>query len=101
MRRAAKVDANQAAIVKALRAIGATVQPLHAVGSGCPDLLCGFQGRNVLIEVKDGDKYPSARKLTADQVEWHGGWKGQVAVVEDVDAAIAVVTGLIVRGSIS
>lgn len=101
MRRAAKVDANQAAIVNALREIGVTVQPLHAVGSGCPDLLCGFRGRNILIEVKDGDKYPSARKLTADQVKWHGGWKGQVAVVEDVDAAIAVVMGITVRGAIS
>ena len=32
MRRAAKVDANQAFIVAALRDIGATVQPLHMVG---------------------------------------------------------------------
>ncbi|MFE3839609.1 hypothetical protein [Pseudogemmobacter sonorensis] len=101
MRRAAATDRNQAEIVAALRAIGATVQPLHAVGQGCPDLLCGFRGRNILIEVKDGEKPPSARKLTPDQIEWHGGWKGQVIVVEDADAAIAVLTGMQLRGVVS
>ena len=101
MRRAAATDRNQAEIVAALRAIGCTVQPLHSIGRGCPDLLCGFRGRNILIEVKDGELPPSGRKLTADQVEWHGGWKGQVAVVEDADAAIAVVTGVEIRGVVS
>lgn len=91
MRRAAKVDDNQGEIVAALRGIGATVQPLHAVGQGCPDLLAGYQGRNVLIEVKDGSKSPSKRKLTPDQTEWHAGWKGQACVVESVDDALRVI----------
>lgn len=39
--RAAKVDKNQPEIVEALRAEGAVVQHLHAVGVGCPDLLVG------------------------------------------------------------
>lgn len=91
MRRAAKVDRNQAEIVEALRRVGATVEPLHQVGKGCPDLLVGFRGRNILIEVKDWKQPPSGRKLTPDQVEWHAGWKGQVAMVEDVDAALAVI----------
>jgi hypothetical protein len=93
VRRAAKVDRNQAEIVAALRDIGATVQPLHAVGAGCPDLLVGFRGVNYLIEVKDWQKPPSQRKLNDFQVEWHGGWKGQVAKVETVGAAVALVTG--------
>lgn len=101
MRRAAKTDRNQAEIVNALRRMGATVEPLHAVGKGCPDLLVGFRGRNVLLEVKDGLKPPSERKLTVDQVEWHGGWKGQVAVVLDADAAMAIVQGLPIRGVVS
>jgi hypothetical protein len=102
MRRAARTDANQAEIVAALRKIGATVQPLHQVGAGCPDLLVGFRGVNWLIEVKDVNKPPSRRQLTADQVYWHGGWKGQVATVETAGAAIAIVTGqLHVRGFIS
>lgn len=90
MRRAAKTDRNQGEIVKALRGVGATVQPLHAVGQGCPDLLVGWRGINILIEVKDWNQPPSKRVLTDDQVEWHGGWKGQVAKVETVDAALAI-----------
>lgn len=100
-RYAAQVDANQAAIVSALRGIGATVAPLHRVGGGCPDLLVGFRGRNLLIEVKDGGKPPSARKLNDLQADWHGGWKGQVAVVEDADAAVAIVLGMPLRGIVS
>jgi hypothetical protein len=98
MRRAAKVDRNQAEIVAALRAAGATVQPLHAVGQGCPDLLVGFRGCNLLIEVKDWRAAASDRRLTPRQQEWHGGWKGIVAVVEDAPAALAVL-GLIETGA--
>ena len=76
-RRAARVDANQSTIVDDLRAIGATVQPLHAVGDGCPDLLVGYGGLNYMLEVKDGAKSPSRRKLTPDQEDWHGAWRGR------------------------
>jgi len=95
--RAAKVDANQGEIVRALRAVGAIVQVLSDVGKGCPDLLVGFKGMNFLIEVKDGNKVPSARKLTPDQETWHRIWKGQVAVVKDTAEALAVLgVGLLV-----
>lgn len=91
MRRQAKTDANQAEIVAALRRVGASVQPLHAVGNGCPDLLVGFRGLNYLLEVKDGKKPPSARGLTPDQEIWHLAWWGQRAVVESVDEALAAI----------
>ena len=91
MRRAAKVDANQAEIVAALRACGATVQPLHTVGAGCPDLLAGFRGVNYLLECKDCNASNADRKLRPAQVDWHGGWKGHVATVETVGAALAVI----------
>lgn len=102
MRRAAKVDDNQGDIVDALRAVGCTVQPLHAVGKGCPDLLIGspFSRANLLLEVKDGSKPPSARKLTRDQVLWHDAWRGQVAVVTSVKEALEAV-GVPFRGVIS
>ena len=87
-RYAAKVDANQAELVDAFRDLGFSVQPLHAVGHGVPDLLLGHGGRNYLVEVKDGNKPPSARKLTAAQVEWHAAWRGSVHVLEDVETAI-------------
>lgn len=90
---AAAVDANQAEIVDALRKCGATVVPLHAVGKGCPDLLVGYRGANLLIECKDGRKPPSKRTLTEQQVDFHRDWRGQVAVVSSVTEAIAVLTG--------
>jgi hypothetical protein len=91
--RAAKVDANQKEIVEALRSIGATVQHLHAVAQGCPDLLVGRQGVNYLLEIKDGAKPPSARKLTPDQVAWHSIWQGAAVVVNSIDEAIVAVGG--------
>lgn len=91
MRRAAKIDANQLDIVEALRRCGATVQPLHTVGQGVPDLLVGFRGQTLLLEVKDGAKPPSERKLTPDQVRWHEAWDGHpVYVVRDVTEAVWV-----------
>jgi hypothetical protein len=89
MRRAAKVDANQEQVVAALRAVGATVQTLAAVGKGVPDLLVGYQGKTLLLEVKDGRRPPSERRLTEDQLVWHGAWRGgPLAVVDGVDAAL-------------
>lgn len=93
MPRKARVDANQADVVSSLRAIGATVQHLHDVGQGCPDILVGFRGVNYAVEIKDGSKPPSQRKLTPQQVEWHESWKGQVDVVNDKFEAVALVMG--------
>lgn len=89
MRRAAKTDDNQAAIVKALRAAGATVQSLGQVGDGCPDLLIGRRGKTLMLEVKDGAKPPSARALTDAQVLWHRYWRGgPVEIVKSIDDAL-------------
>ena len=93
MRRAARIDENQPEIITALRGIGALVQSLSAVGGGVPDLLVGYRGRLMVIEVKDGSKPPSERKLTADQVAWHAQWAGYpVHVAESVEQAIATLT---------
>ena len=89
MRRAARIDANQELIVSALRAAGASVQRLAGVGVGVPDLLVGYQGKTLLLEIKDGKKPPSERRLTEDQLKWHGAWRGgPLAVVDSVDAAL-------------
>lgn len=68
------------------------MQTLHAVGKGCPDLLVGFGGRNLLMEVKDGEKPPSARKLTPDEAQWHEAWRGRVYVIESPHDALRVLT---------
>ena len=91
MRRAARTDDNQTEIVKALRAIGCTVQSLAAVGEGCPDLLVARNGINFLLEVKDGSKPKSSRGLTAKELIWSLQWKGQLALVTSVKEALAAV----------
>jgi Holliday junction resolvase len=89
--RAARVDANQQEIVKALRSVGAYVRVITQ-GDGLPDLLVGYRGVTLLMEVKDGSKPPSAQKLTeAEQKffdEWTGGALIKVTSVEDVIAAL-------------
>ena len=100
MRRAARTDQNQAAIVAALRQVGCSVLPLHAVGKGCPDLLVAWGEDCLLIEVKDGDKPPSARKLTPDQIDFHASWRGRIAVVCNVREALEAV-GIPFRGVVT
>ena len=92
MRRAAKTDANQTEIVKALRSVGAFVQSLAAVGEGCPDLLVGFRKQTFMLEIKDGKKPPSARELTRDQIIWHTEWNGgPCVVVNSIGEALAAI----------
>jgi hypothetical protein len=92
--RAARVDKNQADIVKALRGYGCAVQHLHEVGRGCPDLVIGCRTRDGFlrvgfVEIKDGSKPPSARKKTPDQIKWWDEWQGApMALVTDVDGAL-------------
>lgn len=91
--RARKIDANQNAIVKSLRGIpGVTVKILSMVGEGCPDLLIGHKGKNYLIELKDGSKPPSARKLTPDEIDFINKWKGHVAVCNSFDEILNLIT---------
>lgn len=97
--RAARVDDNQAGIVTALRAVGATVTPTHMVGKGFPDLVAGYRGVNYLLEVKDGAKVPSARKLTPAEMGWHEKWRGHAVVVDSVRGALRAIGAL--QGEIS
>jgi hypothetical protein len=89
VRRAGRIDGNQVEIVAALRKAGASVQHLHGVGHGCPDLLVGKNGVNLLIEVKDPSQKPSQRRLTADETFWHAAWRGQTCVVETAEEALS------------
>ena len=92
MRRASRIDDSHHAVVAALRAVGASVQSLAEVGNGCPDLLVGYHGEVWLLEIKDGSKSPSARKLTPDQEAWHREWRGgHLSVVTSVDDALWVI----------
>ena len=86
MRRAAKVDQNQATIVEELRQVGASVEPLHHIGGGVPDLLVGFRDRTYLLEIKT-----DRGTLTDDQRAWLAEWRGQAAIVRTADEALKAI----------
>lgn len=91
MRHIARTDSNQAEIVAALRRIGCSVQTLHQVGSGVPDLLVGFRGVNLLFEVK-----ADRGRLTPAESTWLDEWRGTADVIRNAEEALALIEALTV-----
>jgi hypothetical protein len=89
MRRAARRDANEGDIIKAMRAEGAYVKVIN--DEGLFDLLVSYRGETLLIECKDGAKPPSARRLTDAEQKFHDEWPGSdLYIVNSVEEAIAL-----------
>jgi hypothetical protein len=89
VRRAAKIDSNQVEIVRTLRQAGAAVQPLHAVGEGCPDLLVWFRKKWFVLEVKNSDG--RGLRFTPAQEEWRKRFVGASIVVMDTREALEAI----------
>ena len=83
-----RADCNQKEIVEALRGIGASVVVLSQVGGGCPDLLVGWYGKNLLFEVKSptGD-------LRQAQKDFFDNWQGRAYIVRSVDEVMELIRG--------
>jgi len=81
----ARIDTNHKEIVKALRDAGASVVSLASMKHGCPDLLVGYEGETLLMEIKKDSK----AKYTPDQLDFIVKWKGgAVSRVDSVEAAL-------------
>jgi len=78
----------------AFRKAGASVQDLHIVGKGCPDILIGYGFHSIPVEIKDGSKPPSKRKLSPAELEWHKEWRGSVGIAYSVDDVAIILNGL-------
>lgn len=93
MRHAARVDANQAEIVAALRAAGASVWII-----GLPvDLLVGYAGETLPVEVKTltGKKKPKAAKHTKLQLDFMETWRGgPVHTVTSTESALSILSSM-------
>jgi|TARA_R110000823_G_scaffold188054_5_gene320198 Holliday junction resolvase len=85
MRIRARVDANQKKIVSQLRETGCSVLHTHQLGKGAPDIIVGYNLKNYLVEIKDGDKPIGQQKLTPDEVKFQSEWKGNYYVVNSFD----------------
>lgn len=79
--RARRTDANHSAIAEAFEKAGFSVHRTN----GYWDLTIGFGGITLLIEVKDGTKPPSKRKLTPREAKFHSTWTGGIRIVKSVD----------------
>lgn len=91
MRRAAKVDDNQKEIVEGLRKFGASVLITSQL-KNCFDILVGYKGVNYIMEIKDGKKPPSQRKLSEGEQKFKDSWKGgEYYVVLSLEQAIKII----------
>ena len=95
MRRAARTDRNHVEMGRALRKIGVITFDTSGMGGGFPDWACLYRGVIFLVEVKDGSKPPSQRKLTPAQEKFHKLWaSAPLFIVETVEQLIYYVTNL-------
>jgi hypothetical protein len=96
-------DANERIVIDALKAVGATVLQLD--GKGVPDLLVGYHGATVLIEVKNPDSKSGAKPgeirrkgrgvLKPSQVKTFGTWTGgKIHEVISADEALVAIGAL-------
>ena len=94
MRRAARRDDNEKQIIDALRRCGAYVKVIN--DDGTFDLLVAYHGVTLLLEVKDGAKPPSARKLTDAEQKFHDEWPNDnLHIVNSVDEALALLLAIV------
>lgn len=98
MRRAAKNDDNQAAIIKALNRVGVSVEVIRKpvdllvhCRASCPH--CGSEvpwGKTLPVEVKNPDGKDT---ITKEQAEFIARWPGPVPIVRSEEEAIREVLG--------
>jgi hypothetical protein len=88
LRTASRVDANQALIVRHLRAVGASVLHLHQL-KNCFDILVGYRGRTFIMEIKTSEK----EQLTPGEAKFRDEWRGsEYHIVYTPAQAIRIIT---------
>lgn len=86
-----RTDSNQKEVFKVFRDMGCTVLNLSNVGACCDCLVAVSPTRQILIEIKDGSKPQSQRKLTRSEAKFHDEWKGELYIINNIHEAIALV----------
>ena len=84
--RARRTDANHNAIAEAFESLGWSVHRTN----GDWDLTVGYGGLTTLVEVKDGKKSKSRRKLTLREQKFHDTWRGEILIVSSIEDVLAV-----------
>jgi len=79
-------DANQAAIVADLEAVGVRVVSATSIGAGFPDLIAAYRGKLFLFEVKT-----ATGKLNPAQRDFHAAWPAPIHVIRSSTDALSIV----------
>ena len=95
--RSSRVDANHAVLRGLFINSGLGVCDVSQSPCGV-DLFVSFAGVTVAVEIKDGSKPVSARKLTDVEVRFKDQWKGHYRIVETEEQALNLIKEL-KRGS--
>lgn len=89
-----RVDANQPELVAVMRRLGCSWRSTHEI-PGALDGIIGVAGIDQRIEIKDGKKPPSARRLTDAEQDEFDTWRGRPPrVVESVEQLIVLIADL-------
>ena len=81
-----RVDLNHAQVINGLLQAGMTAKSIASVGGGVPDVIAGFRGVTVLLEVKSGNN-----GLTSQEEDFASHWAGSYAVVYTPEEAVLAV----------
>ena len=83
-RRAAKKDANHNEVTDAFTSLGYSVLDISQL-KNCCDAIVAKAGKTIAIEIKDGSKPPSQRKLSEGEIKFRDNWLGRWALIESVE----------------
>jgi len=96
MRFASKVDENHAEIREAAKKMGAGWCDVFRLPNCC-DAFMTYAGVTIAIEIKDGSKVLSKRKLTTGETKFSEAWVatgGKFAVIESIDQLRTLMTSM-------
>ena len=92
MRRDARRDVNEKPIIEALRAVGATV---YIMDDPC-DLLVGYKGSTLLMEVKNPESRYGKKGFNENQKHFAENWKGgSFCLVDSIESALRMLNIMI------
>ena len=80
MRRDCRPDANHKEISNTFVRLGWSVLDIHQIPNSA-DILVGKWNHSIVIEIKDGSKPPSKRKLTPGEIRFRDRWRGDYRIV--------------------
>jgi len=93
MKTNARIDRNQPEVVKYFRSMGFSVLHVHQL-KNCVDIIISNGKVTAAIEIKDGEKVPSARKLTPGELKFKEEWQGHWYLCESIQDASDIVIDL-------